>query len=111
MSTDVFVVDAAVDWEDLGAGVRRKILGYNGTMMMVRVEFETGAIGPQHSHPHSQCAVVEKGAFDVTIDGVTKRLGVGDGYMVPPNVMHGVVALEPGVLLDIFTPIREDFLA
>ncbi|PWC34480.1 cupin [Azospirillum sp. TSO35-2] len=108
--TDVFVTDADIPWQELGDGVRRKILGHNETMMMVRVEFETGAIGPQHRHPHVQCAVVEKGAFDVTIDGRTKRLGVGDGYMVPPNVMHGVVALEPGVLLDIFTPIREDFL-
>lgn len=109
--TDVFVIDGEVDWQDLGGGVRRKILGWNDTMMMVRVEFETGAIGPQHSHPHVQSAVVEKGAFDVTIDGRTRRLVAGDGYMVPPNMMHGVVALEPGVLLDIFTPIREDFLA
>jgi len=92
MSTDVFVEDAAVEWQDLGAGVRRKILGYNGTMMMVRVAFETGA-------------------FDVTIDGRTRRFGTGDGCMVPPNVVHGVVALEPGVLLDVFTPIREGFLA
>ncbi|MCG5241572.1 cupin domain-containing protein [Azospirillum doebereinerae] len=111
MATDVFVKDATVDWQDLGAGVRRKILGYNDAMMMVRVEFETGAIGPLHSHPHVQCAVVEKGAFDVTIDGRTQRLATGDGYIVPPNVVHGVVALEPGVLLDVFTPIREDFLA
>ncbi|MGY0794620.1 cupin domain-containing protein [Azospirillum argentinense] len=111
MSTDLFVIDEAVDWQDLGAGVRRKILGHNDAMMMVRVEFETGAIGPQHRHPHVQCAVVEKGAFDVTIEGVTRRLGTGDGYMVPSNALHGVVALEPGVLLDIFTPPREDFLA
>jgi len=110
MTTDVFVKDDAVAWQDLGAGVRRKILGHNDTMMMVRVEFETGAIGPLHSHPHVQCAVVEKGSFDVTIDGRTQRLVTGDGYMVPPNLVHGVVALEPGILLDIFTPIREDFL-
>lgn len=111
MTTDVFVQDDAVAWQDLGAGVRRKILGHNGTMMMVRVAFETGAIGPLHSHPHVQCAVVEKGSFDVTIDGRTRRLATGDGYMVPPDVVHGVVALEPGILLDIFTPIREDFLS
>lgn len=111
MTTDVFVKDAAVAWQDLGAGVRRKILGHNDAMMMVRVEFDAGAIGPLHSHPHVQCAVVEKGSFDVTIDGRTQRLATGDGYMVPPDVVHGVVALEPGVLLDIFTPIREDFLA
>ncbi|MCW2241009.1 cupin domain-containing protein [Azospirillum canadense] len=111
MSTDVFVMDEAVAWQDLGDGVRRKILGHNDAMMMVRVEFETGAIGPLHRHPHVQCAVVEKGSFDVTIEGRTQRLGVGDGYMVPSNALHGVVALEPGTLLDIFTPPREDFLS
>ncbi len=111
MGTDVFVKDDAVAWQDLGVGVRRKILGHNDSMMMVRVAFEAGAIGPQHRHPHVQCAVVEKGSFDVTIEGRTQRLGVGDGYMVPSNALHGVVALEPGVLLDIFTPVREDFLS
>lgn len=110
MTTDVFVMDEAAPWQDLGEGVRRKILGHNGAMMMVRVAFETGAIGPLHRHPHVQCAVVEKGAFDVTIEGRTQRLNVGDGYMVPSNALHGVVALEPGVLLDVFTPEREDFL-
>jgi len=110
MTTDVFVTAGDIPWQDLGDGVRRKILGYNDTMMMVRVEFEAGAIGAQHRHPHVQCAVVEKGSFDVTIDGRTRRLNAGDGYMVPSNILHGVVALEPGVLLDIFTPIREDFL-
>lgn len=109
--TDVFVVDADVAWEDLGKGVRRKILGWNPTMMMTRVAFEAGAVGPLHRHPHHQCAVVESGSFDVTIEGRTRRLGPGDGYIVPSNAEHGVVALEPGVLLDVFTPLREDFLA
>lgn len=109
--TDVFVSDAAVEWEDLGGGVRRKVLGYDGTMMMTRVAFEAGAVGALHSHPHHQCAVVESGTFDVTIEGRTQRLGPGDGYIVPSNAVHGVVAVEPGVLLDVFTPIREDFLA
>lgn len=109
--TDVFVVADAIAWEDLGGGVRRKILGWNPDMMMTRVAFEAGAIGALHRHPHRQCAVVESGVFDVTIDGRTQRLSAGDGYIVPSNVLHGVVALEPGVLLDVFTPMREDFLA
>ena len=111
MDTDVFLLSGTLDWKDLGNGVRRKILGHNDAMMMARFEFESGAVGALHRHPHHQCAVVEKGSFDVTIDGRTQRLGVGDGYMVPSNALHGVVALEPGTLLDIFTPIREDFLA
>lgn len=109
-ATDVFVNDEAIAWEDLGGGVRRKILGYNDAMMMTRVAFEAGAVGSPHRHPHHQCAIVEAGVFDVTIEGRTRRLRTGDGYMVPSNALHGVVAIEPGVLLDVFTPIREDFL-
>ncbi len=108
---DGFVRDADASWEDLGGGVRRKVLGHNETMMMTRVAFEQGAVGALHSHPHSQSAVVESGRFDVTIGGRTQRLGPGDGYIVPPHVVHGVVAVEAGVLLDVFTPPREDFLA
>ncbi len=110
LGTDVFVVDGNVAWEELGNGVRRKILGYDAAMMMTRVAFEAGAVGAPHRHPHHQCAVVESGSFDVTIEGRTQRLGPGDGYIVPSNALHGVVALEPGVLLDVFTPMREDFL-
>lgn len=109
-ATDAFVKDAEHPWQDLGDGVRRKILGHNDRMMMVRVDFEAGAIGPLHSHPHHQCAVVEAGVFDVTIEGRTERLAAGDGYMVPSNAVHGVVAVEAGRLLDVFTPIREDML-
>ncbi|HYD29807.1 MAG TPA: cupin domain-containing protein [Azospirillaceae bacterium] len=111
MSTDAFIKDDAGAWEVLGGGIRRKILGYNATMMMTRVAFEAGAVGAPHRHPHHQCAVVESGVFDVTIEDRTRRLAAGDGYIVPPNVLHGVVAVEPGVLLDVFTPPREDFLA
>ena len=108
---DGFVRDEEAAWEDLGGGVRRKILGHDDALMMTRVAFEAGAVGAPHSHPHNQCAVVESGRFDVTIDGRTQRLGPGDGYIVPSNAVHGVVAVEAGVLLDVFTPPREDFLA
>jgi quercetin dioxygenase-like cupin family protein len=108
--SDVFVEDAAIAWTDLGGGVKRKILGWNPAMMMVRVDFATGAIGAVHTHPHHQCAVIESGVFDVTIEGRTRRLKAGDGYVVPSNAPHGVVAIEAGALVDIFTPAREDFL-
>ena len=110
MTDNGFVRDADAAWTDLGGGVRRKILGHDDGMMMTRVAFEKGAVGALHSHPHRQSAVIESGVFDVTIDGRTERMGPGDGYIVPPDVVHGVVAIEPGVLLDVFTPPREDFL-
>jgi quercetin dioxygenase-like cupin family protein len=91
-------------------GVRRSILVHRPEMMMVRVEFEAGAVGALHHHPHVQSSYVESGSFDVTIDGRTERLPTGGAFIVAPNLVHGVVALEPGVLIDVFTPRREEFL-
>jgi len=78
--------------------------------MMLRVEFEAGAVGYVHSHPHSQASYVESGEFDVFIDDVEKRLGPGDSFFVRPNLEHGAVCHKAGVLLDVFSPVREDFL-
>ena len=95
---------------DLGEGVQRKILASDGKMMTVEVHFEKGAVGAPHSHPHEQIGYVVKGSFEATLDGKTTIIHPGDSYYAPPNVVHGVVALEPGILLDVFTPQREDFL-
>jgi quercetin dioxygenase-like cupin family protein len=105
-----FAFDSDVAWEPAGEGIRRKILTYNAEVMMVRVAFEAGAVGAAHSHPHIQCSLVVQGVFDITIAGRTERLKEGDSFLVPPDAIHGAVALEAGVLLDVFTPMREDFV-
>lgn len=109
-SADLFAIDAELDWEIVGEGVRRKVLSYNDGIMMVRVAFEKGAVGTPHQHPHVQCSLIEQGAFDVTISGRTQRLTTGDTFLVPPDAVHGVVAIEQGILVDVFTPMRQDFI-
>lgn len=96
--------------EDMGDGVTRQILGHDAAMMMVRVAFRSGAKGYLHHHPHRQASYVEKGAFEVVIDGKTVTLRAGDCYFVAPDLPHGVTALEDSALIDVFTPAREDFL-
>jgi quercetin dioxygenase-like cupin family protein len=105
-----FAFDREIEWEPAGEGVRRKVLTYNAEVMMVRVVFEAGAIGTPHSHSHIQCSLVEQGVFDVTIAGRTERLKQGDSFLVPSGAVHGAVAIEAGVLLDVFTPMREDLV-
>lgn len=105
-----FAHDADLDWEPAGEGVTRKILTYRDEVMMVRVRFEAGAVGPPHSHPHIQCSLVESGVFDVTIAGRTERLSAGDSFTVPCDAVHGAVNVEAGILIDVFTPMRRDFL-
>lgn len=101
---------AEMEWEPLGGGIERKVLGYDEELMMVLVRFEKGAIGSLHHHVHRQVSYVEAGSFEVTIDGKTKVLQKGDCFFVMPDLVHGVVALEAGCLVDIFTPARKDFL-
>lgn len=96
--------------EDADPGIKRQILGYGPDLMAVKVWFEEGAIGYQHQHLHSQVSYVESGEFEATIDGETKILRAGDSFYVAPNNMHGAVCKKAGVLIDMFSPLREDFL-
>lgn len=96
--------------EELGDGISRQILGYGPEIMVVRVWFEKGSVGQVHSHPHSQTTYVESGRFEVLIDGEKQVLAAGDSFYIAPHLDHGAVCLEAGVLLDTFSPLREDFL-
>ncbi len=105
-----FIVDSEISWEDLGGGLRRKVLSYDDNLMMVKVAFEKGGIGVLHSHFHTQMSYIDSGVFEIVIGDQTQILRKGDGYYIPPDVIHGATCLEEGVLIDIFTPLREDFI-
>lgn len=105
-----FVDDQSLPWEPVADGVKRKIMTYDPSLMMVKVAFETGGVGAAHSHVHTQMSYVESGAFTITIADETRTVRVGDAYYIPPNVWHGAVCEEAGVLVDVFTPMREDLV-
>ena len=96
--------------EDLGGGIVRQILGHNHEIMVVKVAFEQHAEGYVHKHRHSQVTYVERGEFDVNVGGVIQRLSAGDCFFIPPDVEHGAVCIKAGVLIDTFSPRRDDFL-
>jgi quercetin dioxygenase-like cupin family protein len=106
-----FVASADVAWTALGGGVRRQVLGHGPDLMLVRVDFERDAVGAVHRHPHRQVTYVAAGRFAVQVGDARRELGVGDSFFAVADVPHGVVALEAGTLIDVFTPAREDFLA
>ncbi len=95
---------------DVGDGVTRRILAHDGIMMGVENTFDTGGIGALHSHPHEQFTYVVSGKFEFTIGDETHIVKAGDTLHKHPGVIHGCKCLEAGVLLDVFTPQREDFL-
>jgi quercetin dioxygenase-like cupin family protein len=109
-SVKVFIGNDEIDWQTVGEGVKRKIMSYDDTLMLVKVAFETGGIGALHHHYHSQITHVESGVFEVEISGEKKLLKAGDAYYIPPHAVHGCVCKEAGVLIDVFSPMREDFV-
>ena len=104
----VFHKDAVL--HDLGGGTSRRVLAYTENLMIVEVNFEAGSVGSVHTHPHCQNTYVKSGRFRFTIDGEPVEVGPGDTIAFPPDVPHGTLCLEAGTLLDIFTPMREDFV-
>ena len=109
-NSQTFVLAKEATVENVDTGIKRQLLGYNDSLMVARVEFEEGAEGYVHAHRHSQVSYVESGEFDVFIDGERRLLGPGDSFCVQPNLDHGAVCRKAGVLLDVFSPAREDFL-
>ena len=110
ISTAAFFTENENEWQTVGEGVKRQITGYDVTLMMVKVMFDKGGIGPMHQHYHSQTSYVVSGKFEVTVDGKTQILGAGDAFYIAPNLMHGAVCIEAGMLIDVFSSIREDFI-
>lgn len=108
-----FFMNDDIDWEELGNGVKRKIMTWTDNLMMVCVHFDKGAIGVAHAHDiHDQIAYVASGSFEVEIEGVRRVLKTGDAYRAIQNEWHGVVSLEENsILIDTFTPMRADFLS
>ena len=105
-----FQQERSRSWVKTEPGVERMIMGYNNDLMMVKVKFQKNAVGALHSHMHIQSSYIAEGSFEVTIDGKTSLLHAGDTFFVGPDLLHGVVCIEEGLLIDVFHPCREDFL-
>ena len=99
-----------MQWIELGGGSRRKIRSYNSEMMLVDVNFDEGGVGADHSHPHTQISYALSGEYEYRIEGETYILKPGDSVVVDGGKVHGLTCLKAGTLLDIFAPMREDFV-
>src|SRR5437868_2902527 len=109
-TTKVFIENKDIDWEQMEKGVKRKIMAYDENLMVVKVAFDKNGVGSLHKHPHSQITHIESGVFEVEIGEEKKILSKGDAFFIPPNMLHGAVCKEEGVLIDVFSPMREDFI-
>ncbi|MCD6435916.1 MAG: cupin domain-containing protein [Clostridiales bacterium] len=95
---------------DLTKGILSSIMGNGGNLMIVENVFVKGAVADMHAHPHEQAGYVVKGKFKFTIGDEVQIIEKGESFYIKPNVIHGCVALEDGIIIDAFSPIREDFV-
>lgn len=95
---------------NMAQGVNRKVLVHNEDLMMVEVSFEKGAVAALHAHPHQQMSYILSGAFEFENDGEKRGLEKGDSVLILGGAKHGVLCTEEGMVLDVFTPERKDFL-
>ena len=100
-----------IQWTDLGGGLKRKVLAHTNDGMAVQVAFEKGGIGAPHSHPHAQCTYVLSGTFTFTGGGKEVTVSAGDTLAFERNETHGCVCTAAGTLIDVFSPMRDDFLS
>lgn len=91
-------------------GVTRRVLSYNDSLMMCEIRFAKGARGNRHAHPHQQITYVHAGSLRFTLGDEDSVVTQGDSILIPPDLPHEVEALTDAVLVDVFSPMREDFL-
>jgi quercetin dioxygenase-like cupin family protein len=90
-------------------GLTRRTLAKSDSMMICEFKFEAEVTIPIHSHPNDQVGYIVEGSVEMTIDGKTYKLGKADSYSAPSNIPHGAHTLEPTVIVDTFSPPREDY--
>jgi len=91
-------------------GITRRTLVHGPRMLTCEFTLEQGYDLPIHTHPHEQTGYVVSGRIRLQIDGKSYELEAGDSYYAEANVPHGATVLETAVVVDTFTPVREDYL-
>jgi quercetin dioxygenase-like cupin family protein len=82
---------------------------HGGDMTVANWDVEAGATFPEHSHPHEQISVVVEGEFELTLDGETEVLRPGRVAVIPPETPHSGRAVTACEIIDVFSPVREDY--
>ena len=110
MSSQIEVIPSEADgMTSPEPGLKRQVMSFSPDMMLVRHTMEKNWVGTRHSHPHEQLVYVVKGSIRFEHPGGTFEAKSGDSFLVPGGVEHQATALEQSEVLDIFSPMREDY--
>jgi quercetin dioxygenase-like cupin family protein len=97
-------------WKEIMPGVKRRMLSHSSTGLMVLYKIESGKTFALHNHPHAQYGVFLEGGGKFRVGESTWQMKRGDAYFIPPGVFHELKTDEECVILDFFTPEREDYV-
>jgi len=91
-------------------GVHLTTLVYGEKTLMGEFRISKGAVIPPHAHPHEQTGVMISGRLRFNVEGNITEAEPGDSWCFPGNVEHSAEALEDSVVVEVFSPVREDYL-
>jgi quercetin dioxygenase-like cupin family protein len=91
-------------------GLQRRILAHNPNMMLVEHRMASGWVGARHAHPHDQMVYLIEGRLGFRCGDEEFEVQAGDSFVVKGGIEHEAWALEPAIVLDVFTPTRDDYL-
>ena len=100
----------ASGYKDALEKIKLKTLVHGAKTLMAKFKLEQGAILPKHKHPHEQTGYLVSGRMDLTIGDVTHQVLPGDSWCIPGDIEHNAVAHERSVAVEVFSPVREDYL-
>ncbi len=95
---------------EMAPGVLRRALNSGERTTLAEITFAVGAVVPLHSHEHEQIGYLAQGRVVFELGEETRELHPGDSWLVPSNVPHKVTALEASVAVDVFSPVRTEYL-
>jgi quercetin dioxygenase-like cupin family protein len=97
-------------YRTVAPGIRMKTLCFGRETLMTEFRLLGGAPLPPHSHPHEQTGYLVSGNIALTIGDQTHDVRPGDSWCIPGGVRHGAAVLQDSVAVEVFSPVREDYL-
>ena len=108
--SDTFIFNKDVTPVEMLPGIARKTLAYSESMMVCEVRLSKGAVLPSHHHIHEQSSNIISGSVRYTVGDEEHIVGAGDSVMIAADVPHAVVALEDTLVIDVFSPLRPEYI-
>lgn len=109
MADGYFITPAEADQIEMRPGIHRRTMGTTDEAMLCEFFLIRGAVVVAHSHMNDQVGYVVRGRVEFTVGDVVQLLAAGDSYAIPGGIIHSALAIEDSLLIDAFSPPRDDY--